>query len=610
MCGICGIVELNKDVSTEKLKRLNNEMNHRGPDGDGYWIKKNFGIAQKRLAIVDLVSGQQPMSNEDDSIWVTFNGEIYNYPELRKELENSGHHFKTNSDTEVLLHGYEEWGFDSVKHFRGMFAFGLIDLNKDIAFIARDHMGIKPLVYYFDGNTFAFASEIKALKQLEGIKLTKSLDAMDKFLWLQYIPAPQTTYNEIFKLLPGHYITISLNSGLSNQTEYWDLKFNPDYSKSEEDWLQELDELLSDSVKAHLMSDVPFGAFLSGGIDSTTIVSYMSQHLDRPVKTFSIGFEDEGFDERNYAREAARVCQTEHHEEIVKPDVFGLLPELVSHYGEPFGDSSAVPTYYVSKLARKHVTMVLSGDGGDELFAGYETHRAWLDRITLYKENKLKAELRFLYKKYIKNQDIVRNGENLPNWLSMINYTTSSMRSALWKDEFRSSVQSPLKQFEELFDRTKGFSTVNKVQYMDIKTYMTYAILSKVDIASMMNSLEVRTPIIDKVIAEFAATIPQEININYSRGELTGKLLLKKLLERKFPKEFIYRRKMGFAMPTHKWIGTDERWRKELNSRLLSKDSNLNEYFEKKQIETFINKGLEGPVWLLLFLEEWLRQNK
>jgi asparagine synthase (glutamine-hydrolysing) len=591
---------------------MTSALKHRGPDGEGFWVEKNIALGHRRLSIIDLLSGKQPMCNEDGTIWITFNGEIYNFLELRSDLSEKGHLFKTKSDTEVIVHAYEEWGDECVNRLRGMFAFAMVDRKNGRIFLARDHLGIKPLFYYVDDVSFAFASEIQALKTIKGARFDLDLQGIDQYLCLQYIPAPRTVYNQVKKLPPAHRMSIRFDGKIADPEPYWNINFSPDYRKSPDEWLEELDSVIQESVKSHLISDVPFGAFLSGGIDSSTIVAYMSQILEKPVKTFSIGFKEEDYNELHYAEIAAKRFGTEHYSEIVKPDALGILPRLVQNYGEPFGDSSAIPTYYVSQLARRHVTMVLSGDGGDELFAGYNSYSAWLNHI----RDKTSLIKRILYPiahkiRPARYPGIQRNEASLENWKLFVQYLSNADRRRLWRREHQSLAGAPIAPFEADFKRAEKFTYANRVQYMDIKNYLPYDILTKVDVASMANSLEVRTPYVDKKVVEFAATIPEKINIRmFSKGGWKGKLLLKKLAGKYFPRDFIDRKKMGFGVPIKEWISVNGGWRGEVNERLLSKSSVLLEYFEPLAIQDLLEKNHAGPIWLLLFLEEWLKQSK
>lgn len=612
MCGIAGIIHQNTLVSLQEIDSVNDALKSRGPDARGTWVENNVALGHRRLSIIDLEDGHQPMFSSDENYGIVFNGEIYNYRQLRNTLVKMGYIFKTNSDTEVLLYAYIEWKEKCLNKLRGMFSFAVLDKINGFIFLARDHLGIKPLVYYHTKETFAFASEIRALKKVKNTHFTLDISAIDEYLWLQYIPAPKTVFNEVKKLKPAHYMHVSFNGEILKIEKYWDLDFVEDNTKSEEQWLDELDTVLKDSVKAHLVSDVPFGAFLSGGIDSSLVVKYMSEISESSVDTFSIGFKEEEFNELKYARNISSTFKTIHHEKIVTPDALKILPDLVSHYGEPFGDSSAVPTYYVSKLARENVSMVLSGDGADEIFAGYNSYKAWQkyhedgDPYPKWKRI-LRPPLEFLSPKRFPPR--FKHGDKLNNWLTFINYFPPQNRSNLWKKDYQDSMSTELEIFEESYKNVSSLSPLSKVQYLDIKTYLPFDILTKVDVASMMHGLEVRTPFVDKKVYEFAATIPN--SMNFSKVEKfgsQGKVLLKKILEPNVSKDFLYRKKMGFAMPLNQWFHDDDNFYGDLNERLLSSNSMLSEYFERDEINKIIQNKNFGPIWLLLFLDEWLRQ--
>ena len=503
MCGITGLLSLDRNIDLSNIEAMTASLTHRGPDGDGIWLQDRVAIGHRRLAIIDLATGKQPLCNEDETVWITFNGEIYNYLELREQLLCAGHRFKTKSDTEVIVHAYEEWGDRCVEKLRGMFAFGIVDLNQRRIFLARDQLGIKPLYYLSTSSCFAFASEIQAFRQLP-VNLDLDLQAIDRYLWLQYIPPPKTVFQQIKKLAPAHRVSITFDGKLSTPEEYWQLDFQPNNNRSESDWLEELDHILQDSIKAHLVSDVPFGAFLSGGVDSSAIVTYMSQILEQPIKTFSIGFEEAEFNELNYAAIPAKILQTEHHTQIVKPESLDiLLPKLVQHYGEPFGDSSAIPTYYVCKMARQHVTMVLSGDGGDECFAGYNTYRSWMAWLN-QEEKPLWKRFAYPIAQRLKPQRYPPRKPKLESWFKFITHIPSDLRSQLWREEYRELTTYPIELFEREKPKIADYTWSQKAQYIDIKTYMPGSILTKVDVASMLNSLEVRTPIVDTKVFEFA----------------------------------------------------------------------------------------------------------
>ena len=611
MCGIIGILNLDKrPVSSRLLDQMTSALSHRGPDETGAWKNGFIGLGHKRLSIIDLQTGKQPMSDKTGNVWITYNGELYNFLELKQLLILKGYSFRTTSDTEVILYSYIEWGDNCVEKFRGMFAFGILDMTKKRLFLARDHLGIKPLVYLSTPGCFAFSSEIQALRCLDNIPLELDLRAIDQYLFLQYIPAPLTIYKQVKKLPPAHRLSISFDGEISGPERYWDLEFKPDHSLDESEWLEALDKVLYDSVKAHLVSDVPFGAFLSGGIDSTAIVTYMAQILKQPVKTFSIGFEEEAFNELQYAEVVAKQCMTDHHVEIVKPDALSILPKLVKHYGEPFGDSSALPTYYVSEMARKHVPMVLSGDGGDEAFAGYNTYRGWIQWLKFHKTPFWKKVLYPAVSSIFPKRYPKRTSET-KNWFKQINYFPDDLRRELWRREYRDIPGLPIEAFEKESDNTADYGAINKVQYMDIKTYLPYDILTKVDIASMLNSLEVRTPLVDVRVFEFAATIPEHLNMNKNaNNEFEGKLLLKKLLKKYYPETFIHRTKMGFSVPIQKWFEAPDNLQNDILDRILQKNSLINEFFCPEQIGKLIETQSYSLLWLILFLEEWLYQNK
>ena len=524
------------------------------------------------------------MCNEDETIWITFNGEIYNFQELRSVLLMKGHIFKTASDTEVVIHAYEEWGESCVEKFRGMFAFCIVDEKEKRFFLARDHFGIKPLYYFQWGECFACASELQALKTLDEFPSALDLTALDQYLWLQYIPSPQTIFKRVKKLPPAHRMSVTFDGKIDGPELYWDKTFSSEEGRTESQWLEELDAVLRDSIKAHLIADVPFGAFLSGGVDSSTVVAYMSALLDHPVKTFTIGFEETDYSELPFAKTAATCMSTQHHEEIVRCDTLAILPALVSHYGEPFGDSSAIPTYFVSKLAREHVPMVLSGDGGDEALGGYQSYIHWMEQPQL---------------------------QTMERWISLMQYLPRDWRMKLWRAEYRHVVQERLNIFDEAFARAAFFDPLQKVQYIDRHTYLPNAILTKVDIASMAHGLEVRTPFLDTRVWDVISHIPEHLNMRQSAdGTWEGKLLLKKLMERWYPPDLVHRRKTGFGVPLAKWFSEGGAYRIPLEERLLDRSSPLADYFETSVIRELIQMNFTGPLWLLLFLDEWLRQYK
>jgi len=582
---------------------------HRGPDGEGIWFRENYGIGHRRLAIIDPESGSQPMATDDGKLQITYNGELYNFRDLRLNLEALGHQFRTHSDTEVVLASYRQWGSECVRRFRGMFAFGIVDLERHLLFLARDHLGIKPLVFLDAPGCFAFASEIQSLHSLPGTTLDLDLEAIDDYLQLLFIPAPRTAFHQIHKLRPGHTLTVTLTGNVGRQQAYWRPEFKPDFSLSEDQWIDALDEVLRESVRSHMVSDVPFGAFLSGGLDSSAIIAFMTQVLDQPVKAFTIGFDDENFNEVPAAEDTARRWNADHHIQILKPDALEILPELVRHYGEPFGDSSAIPTFYLSQLAAQHVPMVLSGDGGDELFAGYKTHAGFLKWLHWDGRPKWRRLLYPLAQRLRPQRYLPRQPE-LKAWLQFTHPAAAKRRKSLWRRDVLSFTDRVPGLLEEEFQWARSPDPVQIVQFLDLRTYLPNDILTKVDVAGMMNGLEVRTPLVDHRVVDFASTIPSTFNIRRNdRGEFEGKLLLKSLLGRYYPETFIRRKKRGFAAPISKWLGPTGANPKTIQDRLLDPTSPLLSLFELNGITDVIRSETSAPIWQLLFLDEWLRQN-
>jgi asparagine synthase (glutamine-hydrolysing) len=622
MCGIVGY--LNKNGSPGEsfiIDRMTSWLTHRGPHGNGIHIDGNVSIGHRRLAIIDLKTGMQPMSNEDESIWITYNGELYNYQKLRETLISKGHKFSTSSDTEVIIHAYEEWGKRSVEYFRGMFAFAILDSKKREIFLARDHIGIKPLVYYKNDEYFAFSSELNAFHLLPRFDSSINIESLDQYLHLLYIPPPLSVYKYAFKLLPAQRMVVGYDGEIKTIESYWDLQFIPDNSKSEDDWLDELQHVLKDSIKKHLVSDVPVGAFLSGGIDSTLIVKYMTeqQGVNTP-KTFSIGFNEMEYSEIPYSDHASNVYNTDHFKEIVTYDSIEILSSLMRHYGEPFGDDSCIPTFYLSRLASDQVTVVLSGDGADELFCGYIGYERWM-KLTRgeftgnYKRLPLWKKVAYpiahhLYSSRYPEKYFRRYKKSVEMWIQHVQTLDKNSRLKLWKSDFHPSINGIPAIFEQLSECTEGMSSVKMAQYLDFKTAFPAALLQKVDIASMMNSLEVRTPFADKDVAEFACRIPDKINLKNNRENvLTGKYLLKQLLKNDFSDEFIYRRKMGFTPPILKWFSINGKKRNEIEDYILHNNSHIKEYFNIDSVKQLFIQNKLKPLWLLLVLGVWFDNN-
>ena len=589
-------------------------LSHRGPDGAGVFVRDNVGLGHRRLSIIDHEGGRQPMSTSDGQVHLTYNGEVYNFRELRKELEGKGYRFRTSSDTEVILYAYEAWGRHCVDRFEGMFAFAIADFRKREILLARDHFGIKPVLYRITQNSFAFASEFQAFYPLPDWSGEIDLYAIDLYLRYQYIPAPHTAFRKVFKLPAGHRMIVAMDEPRHTIERYWE----PDFSKKrkfrDEELLEELDDTLRDSVKRHLVADVPFGALLSGGIDSSLVVGYMSELLHQPVKTFSIGFEDESVDELKYARLVSQKYGTEHHEEIVKFDALEKLPEIVRHHGEPFGDQSTIPTWYVSQLARSHVPMVLSGDGGDELFAGYGTYPAWLQNVAppeVLPDRTLKGFLRPLWKAVNPGKYPVKpNAEkNIENWIRCIGRFNSDSRGTLWHRDIAFVSDLPGTTFEDALQSGSGFSGVNRVQRIDLETFLPEDILCKVDIASMRFGLEVRPPMLDRRFFKLASSIPPR-QLHQQGAEYCGKLPLKRLAASKLGDEFAFRPKQGFGLPLQSWLRDDTMNSAAVADRLCHADAMINQWFQPVAVnEVIANQRVEN-IWLLLVLEEWLCQEK
>jgi asparagine synthase (glutamine-hydrolysing) len=618
MCGIVGFsFPDSPSAVTPVLKDSVESLSHRGPDGSGTLIRERIALGHSRLAIIDLGGGAQPMESADGRHAITFNGEIYNYREIRDELTCKGHTFRTQSDTEVILAAYRECGKGCVSRLRGMFAFAIADYHARSLFLARDHLGIKPLLYAQIGERFAFASEFQALRRLPWLDkiLEPDLQGIHEFLRFMYIAAPRSGYRQIQKLLPGHYMEVAVDRPKCEPEAYWKLEFSPDYSRTEREWQEVIEDALRRSVKAHLVADVPFGAFLSGGLDSTLVVKYMAEILDRPVQTFNIGFSEEKYDERPFAREAAATIGTEHFEEVVHVEALELLPKLVQHYGEPYGDSSAVPTWHVSRLARERVPMVLTGDGGDEFFAGYKSYRKWLHTLdsSLPQRPLWKAAIRPLLTRIHPHRwPPDQRDPTLAVWLRNVNTLQPEESEALWRPEFRDGVESFPDSMRRAFEDPAVAPPITRSRNVDIHNYLPSDILTKVDIAAMMHGLECRTPLTDVLIAELVATIPPEVLIRKEgeHGEWRGKQPFRQILSRQFPDNFINRTKMGFGMPVDEWLFGDKKKSCHVREFLVSSDSGIAEWLNQKAVKRILAAKRGYPTWNLVVLEEWLRQNR
>ncbi|MBI4847211.1 MAG: asparagine synthase (glutamine-hydrolyzing) [Nitrospirae bacterium] len=569
MCGILGVVD-RKGVSAESLSMMRDAMVHRGPDDAGIWLNsdRTVGLAHRRLSIIDLShAGRQPMADSDGKIRITFNGEIYNFQTLKKELGEIGYSFRSNTDTEVIMNAYHEWGTDCLQKLNGMFAFGLYDENRRVLFLARDRLGKKPLYYSASSSErrFSFASEIKAMLKDQSISRDLDLQALNHYFTFGFVPDDLSIFRSVRKLPPAHAMIYHTESGKKDIWRYWDVPEPSGQIRTEEDLLSELESLLKDAVRLRMISDVPLGAFLSGGVDSSLVVAMMSMVSDRPVKTFSIGFEDSNFNELPYARIVAEHFGTEHTELIVRPDMFSILPDLVRQFDEPFADSSMLPTYYVSKVTREKVTVALSGDGGDEIFGGYNLYRAGLFdyymRLMLPEPVRkgIAWSSRFLPEKGLARVKSQLSKLQYTQYESLIErcseaYFKTSYRTMLLSSEARASLNSRFLEPEGsrlgLFENRHD-GIIDRMSYVDLHTYLPNDILVKVDRASMLASLEVRAPLLDYRIAEFSfRNVPDNMKIHGS----TAKYLLKRLAGKILPQTLDINRKWGFAVPVADWF--------------------------------------------------------
>src|SRR5271165_1315960 len=619
MCGIAGVVSATRESNiTEALvHHMCDQIVHRGPDDEGLYVADGAGLGMRRLSIIDLSGGHQPVFNEDRSAWIVYNGEVYNFPELRPELESRGHRFYTKTDTEVIIHLYEEMGADCVKKLRGMFGLAIYDKTKRKLILARDRLGKKPLHYALHKGNLYFASEIKSILAVAPELAEVNSQGLLEYLNYGYVPEPLTAFTGIHKLPSGHLL--EFENGEIRIRQYWDLpQYNTHSPKSEEECLEELERRLFEATKIRLISDVPLGAFLSGGTDSSIVVGLMARASSGPVKTFSIGFKKDDFNESDYARIVAKKFETDHHEMILEPDVVHTVEHLTSSLEEPFGDSSMLPTYYVSQMARQHVTVALSGDGGDEIFAGYDRYRIHADRQFF-------EHVPEWARKFFRNQVFPR----LPNsmqgrklsynitlpwqerYVDGLSFLPAFERDTpLLSDDFRAI----MKRSDDLgnvlrrrFAAAPAKDPVSQILYVDTKTYMVDDILAKVDRMSMLNSLEVRVPILDHVFIEWVTGLPSEWKL---RGN-TQKYILRKLAERLgVPREALHRPKQGFALPLVHWMRNEL---KDMLMILLEPRTLQRGYFEAEGIRKLMNdhlyggKVLTGRIWRLLMFELWHR---
>ncbi|MBK8276985.1 MAG: asparagine synthase (glutamine-hydrolyzing) [Nitrospira sp.] len=604
MCGITGWVSHHVPPQRDVLDRMCDAQVHRGPDDRGVYIDGPAGIAMRRLSILDVASGHQPIHNEDRSLWIVFNGEIYNYQELRSELEAKGHRFYTNTDTEAILHLYEDYGDKTPERLRGMFAFAIWDRERQMLYVARDRFGIKPFYYFWDDHTFLFASEIKSLLLHECVQRTLDLQGLNSFFTFGYFPFTQTPFQSIRKLLPGHAGVVTREGFLT--FPYWELRESVQVYRDEREYLDVFVDIFTDAVKQHMLSEVPLGAFLSGGVDSSLVVATMRKLSSRPIETFAIGYEGDGteFDERVHARVVAQHCETNHHEFVVKPNMMECLPNIIRQYDEPVGDSSAIPNYYLSQFVRRHVTVALSGLGGDEICAGYERYLGC--RVADVYRQVPSAIRDGILRPLVECLPDSTTGHPLPQrakrfvrsaalpladrYLDLIAKFSRSERRQLFSadvlDEARLDQSSDM--FADHWSHLRSVNPLNKLLEFDVSTYLVDDLLTLADRMSMAHSLEARVPFLDHMVVQYLWSVPPRLKLN----GLTKKYLLKKAAERVLPKSIVYRRKQGFSTPLTVWF------RGSLKDTLLDLLSSTNldrlGIFNRMYVDAILAEHLQG----------------
>jgi asparagine synthase (glutamine-hydrolysing) len=626
MCGITGIFDTRgrRDIDRRVLSRMNESQHHRGPDEGGLHLEPGVGLGHRRLSIIDLSTGQQPLYNEDQSVCVVFNGEIYNYQELIPELQALGHVFHTRSDTEVIVHAWEAWGEDCVQRFRGMFAFALWDRNRETLFLARDRLAVKPLYYAMlpDG-IFLFGSELKSLLAHGG--LARDIDplAVEEYFALGYVAEPRTIFHQARKLPPAHLLSVRRGQALAAPKAYWDVRFSLDQQLPVDEACEQLNEILRESIRLRMISEVPLGAFLSGGVDSSAVVALMAGLSNEPVNTCSMAFEDPAYNEAAFAQEVAARYRTNHHCELVASDDFDLIDTLARLYDEPYADSSAIPTYRVCQLARKHVTVALSGDGGDETFGGYRRYRMHL------MEERLRSALPYgvrrplfgvlgrIYPKADWAPRIFRAKTTFEGmartaveaYFHSVSIMRGPMRTKLFSGRFRREIDGYSAQ--DVFRYHAGKAGTDDplalIQYLDLKTYLVGDINTKVDRASMAHSLEVREPLMDHRLVEWMATQPSSLKVCGQEG----KFLLKKAMEASLPHDILYRRKMGFAVPLARWFRGPlrERVRQAVLGSRLAETGWFNQDYLRHLVDAHQSgaRDYSAPLWTVLMFEAFLR---
>jgi asparagine synthase (glutamine-hydrolysing) len=616
MCGIAGFADstpTGRPREFNLVHRMCEVIRHRGPDDEGIHVEPGVGLGMRRLSIIDLSGGRQPIHNETSTIWVVFNGEIYNYRELRTELEAHGHRFSTSSDTETIVHAYEQWGEDAFRRLRGMFGIALWDGPNRTLVLARDRAGQKPLHYAEQRGRLYFASEIKSLLAAGAVEPTLDLAALDHYLAFLYTPRDASIFEGVRKLPPGHYLR--WRGGRVEVKQYWKVGERETFAGTEADAIEALGGVLQDAVRSHMVSDVPLGAFLSGGVDSSAVVGMMARASSQPVKTFSIGFDEPEFDELEYARTVAKHFGTDHHEFVVRPDGLSILGDLIGHFDEPFADSSAIPTWYVSEIARRHVTVVLSGDGGDELFGGYDRYLphprvAQFDRLPLPGLRAAASVAWPLLPHGARGKNFLRHVAKDPagRYLDSIALFHADERAALYTPGVRSRLGGEAEAaLARHFDRFSGLPHDSRMMRFDFETYLPEDVLTKVDRMSMAHSIESRVPLLDNEVIDFAATLPARMKIRDGRR----KHVLKETLRTLLPDGVLNRRKQGFGVPLGTWFrgGLTDLFSDVLDAPRTRQRG----YFEPAFVSRLLREHLSNErdhtlrLWQLLVFELWHR---
>jgi asparagine synthase (glutamine-hydrolysing) len=622
MCGIAGFVEpstlaspLGLEASGALVHRMCDVIRHRGPDDEGVWVDEGVALGMRRLSIIDLSTGHQPIHNEDRSLWMVFNGEIYNFRELRRELELAGHRFYTSTDTEVIVHAYEQWGKAAIGRLRGMFGLAVWDTKSRTLIVARDRIGIKPVYYAEVNGRLYFGSELKSLLEAPDIPRDLDPDALDHYLSFLYTPRDGSIFKSVRKLPPGHLLTWT--DGRMAIEQYWEMPATESFRGSEEDAVRQLRGVLSDAVRSHMISDVPLGAFLSGGVDSSLVVGLMSELSSTRVKTFSIGFDEPAFDEIVHARSVADHFGTNHHEFVVKPDGVSILDQLVSHFDEPFADSSAIPTWYVSEMARRHVTVVLSGDGGDELFGGYERYLPHprvvaFDRYSPRALRRVAAIAAARLPHGTRGKNFLRHvgRDERGRYLDAIRFFGADEKPQLLTVDVQRAIGAPDPEarLARRFERFSQLPWPSQMMRFDSETYLPEDVLTKVDRMSMAHSLESRVPLLDNDVIAFAAALPAAMKIKNGRR----KHVLKEVAAALVPRAILDRRKQGFGVPLGTWFRGN--LRELFADTLLSPSSLQRGYFQPAFIRRIVGEHLAGTrdhtlqLWQLVVFEKWQQQ--